>query len=115
MPAKSNPLKLNPLQLRTLVLLQELARDPAHALPPDAAGTVAITNLPHAHGDHFHVGEFMVSGRDATGLRNEAVWQALDRKGLVRAAFPQVIALTAAGLAYDTGIRHEILHGGGHH
>lgn len=115
MSPKSNPLKLNPLQLRTLAILQELARDPAFALAPDAAGTIAITNFPHAHGDHLHVGQHMVSGRDASGLRNESVWRALDRKGLARAAFPQVIALTAAGLAYDTGVRNEVLHGGGHH
>lgn len=111
MPAKANPSKLNPLQLRTLAILQELARDPQHALPPDAEGAVAITNLPHPHGDHFHVGNFMVSSRDASGLFNEAVWKALERKGLARAAFPQVISLTPQGLAYDTGIR---LHHGHH-
>jgi hypothetical protein len=31
MPKKQNPLNLNPLQLKTLTLLQELARHPAHA------------------------------------------------------------------------------------
>jgi len=29
MPPRQNPLKLNPLQLRTLTVLQALARDPA--------------------------------------------------------------------------------------
>lgn len=114
MPDKANPDKLNPLQLRTLAILQELARDPHHALPPDPAGAVAITNLPHPHGNHFHVGDFMVSARDASGLFNEAVWKALERKGLARAAFPQVITLTRQGLAYETGIRHEIMHHGHH-
>lgn len=114
MPPKANPLKLNSLQLRTLAILQEVARDPAHALPPDAAGNIAITNLPHAHGDHIHVGRFVVAGRDASGLGNEAVWLALNRKGLARAAFPQVIALTPAGLAYETGVRDEVLRGSGH-
>ncbi len=114
MPPKTNPLKLNALQLRTLALLQELAKDPSHALPADPSGVVAITNLPHPHGDHFHVGHFVVASRDASGLYNEAVWKALERKGLARAAFPQVIALTAEGLGYDTGVRGEILHAGGH-
>ena len=30
MPPKRNPLNLNPLQLRTLTLLQALAREPGH-------------------------------------------------------------------------------------
>jgi hypothetical protein len=56
----------------------------------------------------------VVSSRDASGLYNEAVWKVLERKGLARAAFPQVIALTPEGLAYDTGVRGEILHAAGH-
>jgi hypothetical protein len=114
MPPRANPLKLNPLQLRTLAILQELAMDPAHALPAAESGAVAITNLPHPHGDHFHVGKFVVAARDASGLYNEAVWKVLERKGLVRAAFPHTIALTLSGLAYDTGIRRAILRGGDH-
>ena len=114
MPAKANPAGLNALQLRTLAILQELARDPHHALPPDPEGAIAITNLPHPHGDHFHVGNFMVSSRDASGLFNEAVWKALERKGFARAAFPQVITLTPEGIAYDTGVRREIMNHGHH-
>lgn len=114
MTSKPNPQKLNPLQLRTLAILQELARDPAHALPPDPSGAIAITNLPHPHGDHFHVGDYVVATKDASGLFNEAVWRVLDRKGLARAAFPQVITLTPDGLAYDTGVKHQILHGSSH-
>lgn len=114
MPGRPNPLKLNPLQARTLAILQELAQDPSHSLPPEPSGAVAITNLPHPHGDHFHVGHYMVATRDASGLFNEAVWKALERKGLARAAFPQVITLTPEGLAYDTGVRDQIMHGGHH-
>jgi hypothetical protein len=114
MPPKANPLKLNALQLRTLAIMQELAHDPAFALPPDASGSIAITQLPHPHGDHFHVGNYLVAASQAAGLRNEQVWKALERKGLARAAYPQVIALTAAGLAYETGVRAEVLVGGDH-
>ncbi len=109
-----NPAKLNPLQLRTLTLLQGIAKIPgASALTPD--GDTAITQFPHAHGDHFHLGEATVMTRDASGLENENVWNALGRKGLIKAVWPNQIALTPQGLAYDTGIADQILHKGVHH
>src|ERR1700733_8965493 len=111
---KINPLKLNPLQLRTLTLLQAIARLP-EAGKAESDGHVAITAFPHAHGDHFHLGDATVASRDATGLENEAVWNALSRKGMIRAEWPHNIALTPAGLTYDTGMADEILHRGGHH
>lgn len=113
MPPKHNPLKLNPLQLRTLTLLQAIAAIPgaANALP---GGEVHIAQFPNAHGDHFHLGDHVVAGKDATGLYNEAVWHALTRKGLARADYPRQMILTQQGLAYDTGIAGEILHKGGH-
>lgn len=114
MPPKANPAKLNPLQLKTLTLLQAIARLP-DASKPAADGGIEITAFPHAHGDHFHLGEHVVSSRDATGLENQNVWSALSRKGLVAAEWPHKIALTAEGIAYDTGIADEILHAGGHH
>ena len=48
--------------------------------------------------------------KDATGLFNEAVWHALERKGLARADWPHRITLTALGLQYDTGLAGEIFH-----
>jgi hypothetical protein len=113
MPPKNNPAKLNPLQLRTLTLLQAIARVPG-AASATAAGDVVITQFPAAHGDHFHLGDAMVNGKDATGLYNEAVWNALTRKGLARSEYPHRIALTREGLTYDTGLAHEILRHGGH-
>lgn len=112
MPPKTNPLKLNALQLRTLTLLQALAELPAAAQAGPGAGEVTIHTFPQAHGDHFHLGEAVVSGKDATGLYNEAVWNALTRKGLARAEWPRQITLLAAGLAYDTGEAKNILHRG---
>jgi hypothetical protein len=103
---------LNPLQLKTLTILQELA---LHAGPPASDGSVRISELPHPHGDHFHVGEAVAATRDATGLANPAVWAALDRKGLIRSEYPDAAVLTPAGLAYDTGLRDRILHRGVHH
>lgn len=113
MPPKINPAKLNPLQLRTLTILQAIARIPG-AAAATPAGDVAITQFPHAHGDHFHLGDAMVASRDATGLENEAVWNALTRKGMVKAEWPHQIALTPAGLSYDTGLAGQILRRGGH-
>lgn len=114
MPPKANPAKLNPLQLRTLTLLQAIAKLP-DASKPAADGGVEITAFPHAHGDHFHLGDHVVASRDATGLENQNVWNALQRKGLIAAEWPHNIALTAEGIAYETGIAGEILHEGGHH
>ena len=71
--ARANPLKLNNLQLKTLVLTQILARSqPDEAWNKD--GTITILRLPHAHGDHLHVGEYVVSSADATGFNNRGVW-----------------------------------------
>ena len=114
MPSKANPAKLNPLQLRTLTLLQAIAQIPG-ASNSTPEGDTAITQFPHAHGDHFHLGDATVMGRDATGLENENVWNALARKGLIKAAWPDQIALTPEGVAYETGIADEILHKGGGH
>ncbi len=114
MPPKRNPLNLNPLQLRTLTLLQAIARIPgAAAQRPD--GSVVISQFPCAHGDHFHLGDAVVAGKDATGLYNEAVWHALTRKGVAKADYPREIALTPEGLAYDTGEAGSILQKGGGH
>ena len=108
MPPKKNPLKLNKLQLRTLALAQVLARDPGMAQQDEASGEAALMRLPHAHGDHLHIGAFTVSTRDASGLTNPAVWAALARKGLSHSNNPTAVAtLTSDGLTYDTGLgRH---------
>jgi hypothetical protein len=108
---RPNPKRLNPLQLRTLALLQALAREPAFANPAESDGTVSIHTLPHAHGDHFHVGRAVVSVRAATGFGNSNVLNALARKGLLHAGRTGLPVLTAEGLAYNTVIAANILHG----
>jgi hypothetical protein len=110
---KSNPLKLNKLQLKTLVLTQIMARSqPDEAWGKD--GSVTIPTLPHAHGDHMHVGEFVVATRDATGFSNQAVWTALARKGLVQSRDVPPIILTREGLDYETGLDHHFVHKSDH-
>ena len=109
MPAKKNPLNLNALQLRTLTLLQELARLADFSRPGEEPGSFVIASLPLPHGDHFHLGEAVVASRDATGLRNPAVWAALERKGLVRSQ-PDHVILTPLGFGYETGMRGAIIH-----
>ena len=112
--AKKNPLKLNTLQLKTLTLLQQLARSPNHAQPGDEDGSVFVSNFPAAHGDHFHVGDAVVLARDATGLANPNVFAVLERKGLLRSMFPMGAMLSAAALAYDTGLADQVLHRSDH-
>lgn len=114
MTTKRNPLKLNALQLKTLTLLQELARHPEHGTPRGEEGGVMVSQLPAPHGDHFHVGAYAVAARDATGLSNAAVFTVLERKGLIRSLFPMGAVVTSDGLAYETGMREQILHGGQH-
>ncbi len=109
MAPKRNPLKLNKLQLRTLALAQILAKDPRIAATEEATGEVTLLQLPHPHGDHMHIGEFVISAREASGLSNPAVWNALTRKGLVRNDNPTAITLTALGLEYDTGMGDRFL------
>jgi hypothetical protein len=114
MPPKRNPLKLNKLQLRTLLLFQELARHPETASTDPATGEVTLATLPHAHGDHVHIGSFVVSSTDASGFSNESVWKALQRKGLARSNFPAAITLTKQGIDYDTGLSDKISHPSDH-
>ncbi len=112
MPPKKNPANLNPLQLKTLTLLQELAR--LEQKPADGEeGAFLVTGLPHAHGNHFHLGNAVVATRDASGLGNEAVWVILERKGMVRRS-QDFAVVTAQGMSYETGLRDSILHRSDH-
>jgi hypothetical protein len=114
MPPKNNPLRLNPLQLKTLTLFQHLARFPESSTRNEESGEVMISNLPQPHGNHFHCGDAVVMSKDASGLRNEAVYKALHRKGLVRSFYPLGVALTPEGLAYETDLADTILHRSDH-
>ena len=115
MNAKKNPLKLNPLQQRTLTVLQALTQAPGAAVSGPQPGEVTIQKFPGQHGDHFHLGEYLVAAKNASGLYNQAVWNALERKGLARADWPTQITLTQEGLTYDAGVAAEILRRGGAH
>ena len=108
MAPKRNPLKLNKLQLRTLLLFQELASHPETASIDRETGEVLLSTLPHPHGDHVHIGGLVVSSSDASGFANKSVWMALERKGLARASFPLAITLTTAGIEYDTGLSDRV-------
>ena len=114
MPPKINPLKLNPLQAKTLTLLQELARYPELSTTNVETGEVFIANLPKPHGNHFHIGSRVALAADATGFSNQAVWVALERKGLIKSTFPFALTLTQEGQSYETGLADKILHGSDH-
>jgi hypothetical protein len=112
MPA--NPKKLNALQLKTLAILQAVAADRNLASPPDEAGQVTINGLPHIHGDHFHIGKAVVRAKDATGLGNQNVFNALVRKGLLVGGAGGRPVLTVEALTYDTGAAGSVIHGADH-
>jgi len=107
-------IKLNPLQSKTLVLLQVLASDPDSSMKLDDTDDVKITRLPHAHGNHMHVGSYTVTSKDASGLFNEAVWIALVRKGLVRENWKDEMVITAEGLAFSTGLEEKFMSASDH-
>ncbi|WP_259781703.1 hypothetical protein [Aestuariispira ectoiniformans] len=104
MPVKANPLKLNKLQARTLLLAQVLAKDPASGFKNEETGEVTLMRLPHAHGNHVHVGPYVVSAKDASGFGNISVWKALERKGLARIHGDDSFTITLRGQDYDTGL-----------
>ncbi len=114
MAAKKNPLKLNALQLKTLAILQQMARSPNHAQPGDQEGSVMVSNFPPPHGNHYHIGDAVVAGRDATGLSNPNVFAVLERKGLLRSLHPMGAMLTPEALAYETGLADQVLHRSDH-
>lgn len=107
---KKKTIKLNSLQRRTLALFQVLASSPQSSVMNNETGEVTISYLPRPHGDHVHIGDFVVSGQDASGFANEAVWRALARKGLITSDFPIQATLTKQGLVYDTGFRDKFEH-----
>jgi hypothetical protein len=104
MPPKNNPLRLNKLQLRTLALAQVLAQEEGISHRDEATGDVKILYLPRPHGNHMHIGGFVISSRDGSGFANPAVWKALIRKGLARIDDLMTVTITADGVAYDTGL-----------
>ena len=107
MPNRVNPSKLNALQLKTLAILQEAARSSGGEAQSD--GSVALSRPPRPHGDHFHVGGAVVMAKDATGLGNPAVFNALRRKGLVGQGTDGRLLLKPEALAYETGVANAIL------
>ncbi|MBL4802736.1 MAG: hypothetical protein JKY45_12665 [Emcibacter sp.] len=107
---KKKAIKLNSLQRRTLALFQVLASSPETSTTHEDTGEITVSYLPEPHGDHVHIGNIVVSGQDASGFSNEAVWRALARKGMIVANFPVQATLTREGLAFETGLRDQFEH-----
>ncbi len=99
---KEKPTKLNALQRRTLALFQELAKTSETSSVIDGTDEISIMYLPQPHGNHVHIGNFVISSKEASGIHNEKVWQALERKGLARSEFPMRIILTVRGQNFET-------------
>jgi hypothetical protein len=97
-----NPEKLNHLQLKTLTILQALVKYSG------IEGSLSIPMLPPRHGNHFHVGGGIVNIKDASGVYNDSVWLALNRKGFV-VGNPPLAILTDLGLNYETRLMKKIV------
>jgi len=112
----TNPtrIKLNALQSKTLAILQKLAKHPDSSEPIAESSSIRITKMPHAHGAHMHVGDFVVSSKDASGLSNKSVWVALARKGLIEENWTQETIITAEGLALSTGLEDKFMSASDH-
>lgn len=100
-------IKLNPLQKRTLALFQELAKSSETSANIEGTDDISVMFIPEPHGDHVHIGKFVVSAKDASGFNNEKVWLALERKGLAKSEFPFRLILTKTGIDYNTGFLRE--------
>ena len=101
---KTNPLKLNKLQLRTLAIAQLLAASSENSYQDHLNGDATILYLPPLHGDHLHISGNVIKSGDISGFTNPSVWEALERKGLARNDLVAV-ALTDLGLIYNTGVK----------
>ena len=106
-PMSVKKIKLNSLQNKTLALFQELANSSQHSTVNPDTNEVNVAYLPQPHGNHFHVGRFTVSSKDASGFTNETIWNALEKKGLAKSDFPVSITLTIAGLEFKTGLEEH--------
>lgn len=104
---EANPLNLTELELKSLSILQAIAREPDLSEPAADDG-VRIFRLPRPHGDHFHLNGAVVYTRDAVGIVEASVWQALQQNGLAISDWPKAITLTRAGLEYYTGVARDI-------
>ena len=109
MPTKTRPLKLNKSQLKILTIFQQFANAPETS-SRNEKNEVLLTNNPNTYGNHFQCGDALILAKDATGLRNQSVWRALERKGLARSMFPFGLTLTEEGERYLTGLNDKILH-----
>ncbi len=109
MTVKRKTIKLNSLQSKTLILLQKLAVHPDSSSSIEGSEDIQITRLPHAHGNHMHVGDYVVAAKDASGLSNKSVWIALARKGFLRENWEEEIVITAEGLAFSTGLEDKFM------
>ncbi len=103
------PVTPNAPQAQTLALLQQLAKHDDSSVTLEESSDRKITRLPHAHGDHMHVGDFVVSAKDGSGFNNPSVWIALARKGLIRDGYPAEIVITEAGLNHATGLESKFM------
>ncbi len=65
---------------------------------------IRLLRLPSLYGDHIHIGRYVVSARDASGLSNNTMWTALERKALLHRVNSLPATLTKDELDYNKGL-----------
>ena len=69
----------------------------------EVTGEIRLLRLPSPYGNHIHIGQYVVSARDASGLPNDMVWTALERKALLHRVNSLTATLTKDELDYNKG------------
>ena len=98
----TQPEETQPLQLKTLTLLQALAQE-RYFDPPEPDGALSIHTLPHARRALSRWSNGRVRCATPQGLGNPSVLNALARKGLLLARRSGLPVLTAEGSTMTRG------------
>jgi len=101
---KINPLKLKKSELKTLALIQELARrDESSWAQSNIEGDQRVNITPTPVEDRLYFGNFSIPKPTTARLFKRGVWLELERKGLAKPITDHSVTITREGLNYPTG------------
>ena len=99
-----NPLHLTPAELKTLALIQELARRDESVWAMDNVDGDQRVNLRfQPHNDVCYFGHLAVPAEEASIVLQNDVWLNLETKGLAKGHAQESATITQAGKTYPTG------------
>ena len=70
----------------------------------EVTGEIRLLRLPSPYREPLHIARDVGSARNACGLSNDAVWTALERKGLLHRVNSLTATLTKDEFDYNTGL-----------